>query len=151
MSSIKSEKCRIYLGINSNRANFSSVDCQSSIMVRVKMRAPMDRILVPYCKIYSSVCKNFFVKPHKEIVWRQNCYFPLGSSRFGRIFSRAKPTKLMENNLHRLFFRHPWPFLLSLQAKKIFSKFKPLLQKMSRACCMNLLLSSQWTLVWDGK
>ena len=40
MSSIKSEKCQIYLGINSNRANFSSVDCQSSIMVRVKMRAP---------------------------------------------------------------------------------------------------------------
>ena len=40
MSSIKSEKCQKFHGFNSDSADFSSVDCQSSIMVRVEMRAP---------------------------------------------------------------------------------------------------------------
>ena len=38
---INHEKCQISLGLNYNRADYSSVDCQSSIMVRVKMRAPI--------------------------------------------------------------------------------------------------------------
>ena len=40
MSSIKSEKCRISHGFNHNRDDFTSVDCQSSIVVGLKMRAP---------------------------------------------------------------------------------------------------------------
>ena len=41
MSSIKSEKCRLYREFNYNRADFSSVYCRGSIVVRVKMRAPL--------------------------------------------------------------------------------------------------------------
>ena len=40
LHSINSEKCQISSGPNSNKAGYSSVDCQSSIMVRVEMRAP---------------------------------------------------------------------------------------------------------------
>ena len=40
LPSINRENCRISHGLNSSRAAYSSVDCGSSKVVRVKMRAP---------------------------------------------------------------------------------------------------------------
>ena len=37
---IKSEKCRLSHGLNSTRAEYFSVDCRSSIVVSLIMRAP---------------------------------------------------------------------------------------------------------------
>ena len=57
---IKSEKCRISHGFNSSRAEYSSVDCQSLIMVSLKMCAPSSKAQkwlsltkpAPNCRLY---------------------------------------------------------------------------------------------------